>query len=342
MLADLQQALARAAAEDADFSGAFLFGEEAAIHQYLSQGLRRLAEGGRTVEIFDAEQTRIVDFLATGVAPSFFAPRKIIHLSNLNKYSRSDLERLADWLQAKAAGSSVQALFLSARKFDGRSFFCGRARKAGLGLIKCDPLKAPEVKQALVNLLKPDRIRMSSALLDDLISLHDANLPLLLNELEKMILYVGPEGRIDEKVINQLGVDGGLGNIFSFCEAVTGRCPVEALQLLDKLLQARTELLFILSMLARQYRLLAQAYSLPKSEMTPQNLARNLKIHPFAAKMLLPQLSSSSPEACRRAFQVLRETDLALKSSSAAKRLVIEEAVLRLAGARAEQPKRRR
>lgn len=342
MLADLEKALAQAAAVDAEFNGAFLYGEEAAIHQFLTQGLRRLAVSGQTVEIFDAEQVGVVDFLATGVAPSFFAPRKIIHLCNLDKYSRADQERLADWLQSKAAGSSVQALFLSARKFDGRSFFCARARKAGLQLIKCDQLKAPEVKQVLIQVLKRERIRMSAALLDDLISLHDANLPLLLNELEKMILYVGPEGRIDEEVIDQLGVDGGLGNIFSFCEAVAGRRPVKALQLLDKLLQARTELLFILSMLARQYRLLAQAYSLPRQELNPQNLARTLKIHPYAAKMLLPQLSGSSPEACRRAFQILRETDLALKSSPAAKRLVIEEAVLRLAGARAESPKSRR
>ncbi|HDS16997.1 MAG TPA: DNA polymerase III subunit delta [Proteobacteria bacterium] len=329
MLKTLDEAFSRALT-DTSFWGCLLYGSENYPHAYLSHGLKTLADRGQVLEIFDCSQLSLPDFRLTCATPSFFAASKIVHLYNLDQFAKNDLEKLLEWIEREAPRSPVRALFLSSFKLDGRSFLVSRLKKKDFFIVKSDKMKPAEVRQRLLQRLQEHEIAIDGKVLDELVLLHDANLPMLESELEKMELYVGPGGRIDRRTADLLGVDSGGGNIFAFCDAVCeGQLP-RSLEILEALLRARTEPLLILAMLARQYRLLGRAASPELQRLTSSKLAEALKIHPYVAGKLLTQVKRMKPMVYAPAFKIMLEVDRALKRSLLPSRLILEDMVLQL------------
>ncbi len=331
MLKSLEKALYAADDSNAPFGCCLLYGEERYPHGFLKRGLAWLVDRGHTLEVYDCSQVSLQDFLVTATAPSLFAQRKIVHLSNLDSYQKADLEKLLAWIETlPEANSIVTHLFLSSFKLNGRSILVSRLKKKYI-TVKSEKLKPAEVIQRLLKRAQAASVGVDRRVLEALVHLHEANLPLLEQEFEKMALYVGSGGKIDHAVVDLLGVDGGGGNIFAFGDAVCEGRVVPALTILDALQRARTEALVIVAMVARQYRLLSRATSLEYRGVGASSLASALKVPPFVAKKLANQAKRLRPKACAQAFAVLRDADLAIKTSKLPKTIILERMVLKLA-----------
>lgn len=292
-----------------------------------------LVERGHTLEVYDCAQVSLQDFLSTAAAPSLFAQRKIVHLSNLDSYQKSDLEKLLEWIETLPAGNAVTHLFLSSFKLNGRSILVSRLKKKYI-TVKSEKLKPAAVMQRLLKQAQSNSVEVDRRVLEALVHLHEVNLPLLEQEFEKMFLYVGSGGKIDQTVVDLLGVDGGGGNIFAFGDAVSEGRVIPALTILAALQRARTEALVIVAMVARQYRLLSRATAREYRGAGAANLASALKVPPFVAKKLAIQARNLKPAACAQAFVILRDTDLAIKTSKLPKTIILEQMVLKLASLR--------
>ncbi len=333
MLKSLEKAIYAADDSKAPFACCLLHGEERYPHSFLSRGLAWLVERGHTLEVYDCAQTSLNDFLATATAPSLFSRQKIIHLLNLDSYQKTDLEKLLKWIETLPESDSVTYLFLSSFKLDGRSILVSRLKKKYI-TVKSEKMRPADVVQHLLKRAGKAGVAADRRVLEALVHLHEANLPLLEQELEKMILYVGVSGKIDQTVVDLLGVDGGGGNIFAFGDAVCEGRVVPALTILDALQRARTEALLIVAMVARQYRLLSRATAPEYRGVASSALASALKVPPFVAKKLAVQAKKLRPEACASAFAVLRDADLAIKTSKLPKSIILERMVLKLAALR--------
>jgi len=330
MLKSLEKALSAAADSNAPFGCCLLYGEERYPHGFLNRGLARLVELGHTLEVYDCAQISLQDFLLTAAVPSLFAQRKIVHLHNLNSYQKAEYEKLLAWIETLAQSSIITYLFLSTFKLDGRSILVSRLKKK-FTVVKSDKLRPAEVCQRLHKRAQTANIVVDSRVVESLVHLHEANLPLLEQEFEKMMLYVGSGGRIDQAVVDLLGVDGGGGNIFAFSDALCEGRGVRALTILDGLLRARTEALVVVAMVARQYRLLSRAASSEYRGAASSALAKALKVPPFVAKKLVNQAKRLNPPSYATAFAILRDTDLAIKTSRLPKTIILERMVLKLA-----------
>ena len=331
MLKSLEKALHGAADNNGPFGCCLLYGEERYPHQFLSRGLAWLVEQGHTLEVYDCSQVSFQDFLVTAATPSLFSQRKIVHLLNLDSYQKSEHEKLLTWLESQVESSPITYLFLSSFKLNGRSILVSRLKKKYL-TVKSEKLRPPEVSQRLFKRAQAAKVMVDKRVLEALVHLHEANIPLLDREFEKMILYVGPGGRIDQAVVDLLGVDGGGGNIFAFGDAVCEGRVVVALTILDALQRARTEALVVVAMVARQYRLLSRAASPEYRGAPASTLASALKVPPFVAKKLVNQAKRLRPQAYAAAFAVLRDADLAIKTSRLPKAIILERMVLKLSG----------
>ncbi|MCK5680747.1 hypothetical protein KAI46_08060, partial [bacterium] len=211
MLDSLEQALRVAADVDAPFGCCLLHGEERYPYEFLGRGLKRLVEMGYTLEVYDAASITLPEFLASVSAGSLFAQQKIVHLKNPHLYQKKALEKLLEWLEQQRGLTSKSAvvtyLFMSALKLDGRSVLVSRLKKWKFQVLKSAKLRPHEVVGRLKRRAQSAGIVTDDRALDTLVHIHDANLLLLEREWEKMMLYVGSGGRIDNEIVDLLGID---------------------------------------------------------------------------------------------------------------------------------------
>ncbi len=331
----LEQALCQAADINAPFGCCLLYGEERYPYEFLQRGLGRLLKLGHTLEVYDAATVTLAELLAAVSAASLFAQQKIVHLKNPHVYQKKDLEKLLAWLEKQSGADSgsgiVTYLFMSSSKLDGRSILVSRLKKMAFQVVKSGKLKPFEVAGRLKKRAQAAKVAIDDRVIDSLVHLHEANLTLLEQELEKMVVYVGPGGRIDQKVVDHLGIDGGGGNVFTFGDALSEGRFVDALLILDILLRARTEALLIIAMIARQFRLLSRTASAEHARSSAADLAKSLKVPSFVAKKLVRQARRLSLSGYIEVFNILHNADIALKSSRLPKKIVLERVVLQIA-----------
>lgn len=335
MLDRLRQILRQAADPASPFGGCLVYGQDDFLHDSLNRGLQSLVERGRTLEKYDCSQISFEDFLVTAAAPSFFASEKIVLLLNFSSWNRSEQEKLLAWLKDSASSSPVAQLFITSRKLAGNRFPVSSLKKL-LPVFKSAKPKPAELSRLAARYLQRLEVKAVPRVLEELVRLHDGNLALVERELEKMALYVGPGGTIDSRVVERLGVDGGSGNIFKFCDALCEGRTVVALEILGALVRARVEALVILAMVARQYRLLARAASPENRRLVEGDLARALKVQPFVARKLKQQLRGRNNRGWSAIFTLISWADRQLKFSKLPPAVVLEDLVLRLA-----EPKQR-
>ncbi len=338
MLETLVQSLRAAATAESPFGCCLIYGEERYPYEFLNRGFTRLLELGHTIEVYDAAGLPLSEFLASVSAASLFARRKIVHLKNPHKYQKKDLERLLDWLSSLAGldpdAAVVTSVFISAPGLDGRSLLVSRLKKNKFTVIKSDKLKAHEVVSRLEKRVRKAEVTVDSRVLNALVHLHEANLTLLEQEVDKMLLYVGPGGLIDQKVADRLGIDGGGGNVFTFGDALSEGRFVDALIILDILKRARIEALLVVAMISRQFRLLSRVASPEIAGLSLPEVAKKLKVPPFVVKKLVRQVKGMSPRGYAGVFTILHDADIALKSSQLPKYIVLERVVLKIAALR--------
>lgn len=105
------------------------------------------------------------------------------------------------------------------------------------------------------------------------------------------------------------------GSVFDLTDALGGRDGKLATRLLQQLLAAGEEPLYLAAMLARQLRLVALAKD---ASLAPAQLASRHKIHPFVAGKLVRQADAFTWPRLAAAFRSLARADADLKSAGSA------------------------
>jgi len=137
------------------------------------------------------------------------------------------------------------------------------------------------------------------------------------NELNKLDLYTGKRTLITKQDVMTMLSAVPEVSIFAMLEAMSRKQIQEALLLLKQQLSAGVYPLIILTLLARQVRLLWQVKELSKNGSSTVTLARHFKLPAFVVEKLQRQSHGFSIEALQRAMLSLAEADRDLKSGKA-------------------------
>ena len=140
------------------------------------------------------------------------------------------------------------------------------------------------------------------------------NLRLLDQEIRKLMLYCGENKAItveDVKVMAPYIQSADV--IFAMVDAVGQRNPRDAMLYLHRLLEVGEHPLGIFGMIVRQFRLLIQVRWLADRRMSEPDIAKRLKLHPYVTGKIRAQAQRFTPEQLRTAYQVLVDSDLAIK-----------------------------
>lgn len=137
------------------------------------------------------------------------------------------------------------------------------------------------------------------------------------NELNKLDLYTGKRTLITKQDVMTMMSAVPEVSIFTMLEAMSRKQVREALFLLQQQLSAGVYPLIILTLLARQVRLLWQVKEMSANGSSTPALARHFKLPTFVVERLQRQSRGFSVETLQRAMLSIAEADRDLKSGKA-------------------------
>ncbi len=160
----------------------------------------------------------------------------------------------------------------------------------------------------------------------------------LMQELEKLSIYVGNRERIEMEDVKQTVSSYRSFSVFELLRHIGQRQSQKAVHILRKLMVSGEAPLAILGLLARQVRMLWQVKDGLERGMSAQQIGKLLNLYPTILKNYTQQASSFTTDDLRRTHGALRDADLALKSTGVSPEVVLEALVLRLCLGRSEKP----
>lgn len=174
-------------------------------------------------------------------------------------------------------------------------------------------LKPAEISRWLAKQARLNGKSLDSGAAEELISRAGNSLSVLLNEIQKVILYSGERKQITVEDIKQVTVPQLEESIFSVLDALAERRCARALQGIRDLLVAKQPPQVILAMIGRQFRLILQAKELLATGYPEGEAAKSLGIHPFAARKIISQCRHFEHGQVVNVLEHLLELDVQVK-----------------------------
>ncbi|MFH1141726.1 MAG: DNA polymerase III subunit delta [Chloroflexota bacterium] len=164
-----------------------------------------------------------------------------------------------------------------------------------------------------------------------LVELVGGNLWVLSNEIEKLALYAGGEAPIDDEAVGQLVAYAREANIFRAVDSILQGRSAVAMRSVLGLRQSGADVSYVLTMLARQLRLILLAQELQAQRVPGAEMRGRLGLAAdFAVRQVENQARRHSYERVAAMYRRLLETDLAIKRGELGEDLALETLVAEL------------
>jgi DNA polymerase-3 subunit delta len=180
-------------------------------------------------------------------------------------------------------------------------------------VVKVFPLlKGRYLKEWVQKRASEESANISDGAVTLLIELIGSNLWSMSNEILKLALYV--QGRaINEKDVADLADYSRESNIFLLVDAIVEGKSKVAQKMLYRMYQSGSSPSYILSMITRQFRLIAQALELDP-DLSVWQMQTKLGVSGYPLEKTLKQAKSYNLSQVGRAYTELIQTDMAIKS----------------------------
>ncbi|HEX6970923.1 MAG TPA: DNA polymerase III subunit delta, partial [Limnochordia bacterium] len=255
--------------------------------------------------------------------PPLFGERRIVLVVDADLLRPAEWERLSEAVTRLPAIDPPPRLVLVADALDRRRKGVARLLTAA-DVVDCtqgpprasDPRRRGErgLAAELAARAASHRIKIAPQAGALLLEAVGNDLGRLESELDKLALYVGPAGRVDERAVAELVPLGEMAagsEVFRLVDAVGERAAGRALETLDRLLVAGENPIGILAMIARQMRLVRAALARGRDA---QALAADTGVPDFVARKVVAQARRFTLDEAEAALSACLACDLDLKS----------------------------
>lgn len=196
-----------------------------------------------------------------------------------------------------------------------------------------DALDPSEVGQWVVKRVKEAGGSIDRAAAEELAAAVGTDLWLAANEVDKLVHQKSGSSIVVADVRDSISAKAE-ANIFEFTDALSRKDRKAALMTLEGLFASGANELYLLTMIARQVRILISIADLATKESNQAAIASRLSLHPFVVKKALGQIRTFSQSELLRAHDEIVEIDYRLKNSRDNPRALLELFVLRLCSGR--------
>jgi DNA polymerase-3 subunit delta len=266
----------------------------------------------------------------------FLADKKIVIAKNALFFTGAKestkvehrIGRLLDYMKSPV-DYAVIVFVVDVDKLDERKKIV-KALKDSQSAIPFLPLSVEELTRWIIRRAEKWGVTFVEGAVDQFILYTGAQLQLITAELEKLSLFVGPNGCITRELIGQLVVRSAEQNVFILMDEIVKQRLDNALSILHDLLKQREEPIKIILLIARQFRMMLQIKELEHQSYSQQQIAGQIGAHPYAVKLASEQGRSYTLTRLSGLLSRLGELDYRMKSGKVDKALGLELFILEL------------
>jgi len=302
-----------------------LYGEEAFLLDeclnYLLDATLDKASRDFNLLVVGAKEVEPASLMDTARTFPMFVHQRMIVVKQAHNLRTDQLDLLLDYI---ADPVPECCLIFCADKIDKRKKFFQQFKKTG-ELVEFKPLY-PNKIPAFVR----ERVRtLDKMFSEDAMALFcrrvGSNLSEIVTELNKLCNYCGDTRLIDVADVAAVVSDTRIDSIFDLTDAIGGKDLSRSLILLERLQDEGEAPLKILAMVTRHFRQLWKAKSLLAQGVAHQEIARRVRINPYFLPDVVRQAEKISSHSFPESFELFIELDLALKSSGAQPKALLQQ-----------------
>ena len=288
------------------------------------------------VSRYDLSETSLDLILDDAETLPFLADKKIVIAKNAFFFTGAKestkvehrVERLLDYMKSPV-DYAVIIFVVDTDKLDERKKIV-KALKDNQSAIPFLPLSVEELTKWMTQRAEKWRVTFGNGAIEKFILYTGAQLQLITTELEKLSLFIGPDGCITEELVGQLVVRSAEQNVFILMDEIVKQRLGNALSILHDLLKQREEPIKILLLIARQFRIMLQIKELEHQGYSQQQIASSIGAHPYAVKLASEQGRSYTLARLSGLLSQLGELDYQMKSGKVDKALGLELFILEI------------
>ena len=265
------------------------------------------------VSQLDGRRLKFDTLVSACEALPFLADRRLVIVSDLLKHQKAGKER--DELRAylERVADSCELVFVENDDVDKRNGIFLYLKKINAAH-EFLPLRGAELLRWVNERARAQRVKLQPNAAQRLVELVGEQGRALVNELEKLAAYVGTGGTITPAEVDLLVSDAQEQNLFAFVDDLSLRRRGPALRALRALLDDGQAGIYILTMIARQVRILLNVQELAVKRLRPEELASQLGLAPFLVRKAQEQVRGFAPNELVALHERLIEIDHATKT----------------------------
>lgn len=266
--------------------------------------------GDLNIIILEGEKLTAGAFSEAVEVIPFLSEKKLIIINNFLR-DGSDIEqkKIAEKLENIPDFSVV--VFLEIEKPDARLTLYKRITK--LGKKEEFPLlNGPKLVSFIQTMVQKNGGQIDPKEASLLAEMVGPNLWQMEQEIKKLCLYCS--GKITPEAIEQLVSPNIATSVFKLTDYIGQKRTKESLKTFHQLLESGEDLMKILFMIIRQFRLIIQIHDLLDKNFEKTEIGKKMKEHPFVVSTVIHQSKNFDSSTLKKVYQDLLNIDKSIKS----------------------------
>ncbi len=305
-----------------------LYGEEGYLRRYYKKRLQEavLPPGdAMNRSVFTGKDIDLMKVIDLAETLPFLAPRRLIVIERSGLFKGTVDDRFVEYM--KQVPEETVFLFDEV-EIDKRGRLYKAVAKAGCAE-ECKTPGEEDLKRWIAKGLKQAGKQIRSSTAGLIVERSGMDMGILEGEVEKLISYTGDRTEVTDRDVMEVGAVQASDLIFEMVDAIAEGRQKRALELYYDLIRVKEAPVKILFLIAREFNLLLQCKDLKRTGMSGAEMARIMKVPPFAVRKYDKAASKFSRSALLKAMSDCVEADRDIKTGRMGDRYSVELIILR-------------
>lgn len=284
----------------------------------------------KNVTTFDLAQSTLEDVLIEAGYVSMFEEEKFIVIKNANffgtdKIKDSDTDILLNYFEHPSDNTNL--IFICSTKLDLRKKIT-KIVKDRFNLINIPNLKYYEIENRAMEAFKKNGFKVEADTVKYLVQNSLNNFDLTMNEVEKIMLFYNESDYVKYEDVVNIATKSINTNNFLFVDAVVDGDLEKSFELLNDLKIMKVEPTIILSLLARDFRIMLQIKTLQKEEKREYEILSKLGLQDWQLNKYLTKIFPFKIKELESILIKIADIDLSIKTGKVDKYTALELFIL--------------
>jgi len=281
------------------------------------------------LEVVYGSETDAKDIIDRAQSLGIFAEKRVLVVREADALSPKSRKILLEHLDREPSPDTC--LILTSFKLEAKTAFYKELQEKTV-FVSFDNLKPEYLVNWLITKSRELGCKISPSSAQLLIQITGQSLGLLEQELLKLSAYLEgqPIRDIQPEHIKMLAGDTSEVGGFELAESLSKKDLKQSLAVFYKMLRAGEDPVKMLSGINHKFNTLWRVKLLLAQGLSPEEMGRRMRIHPYALKMAIPAAQKRTEKEYWNLFSCLFATELKLKSGSGDPKTLLQQVIFKL------------